>query len=182
MWRLLCLSSTSLLCVAGCSDDTCGPGSAAADGLTVTGAGVALTYGAMGAGLNNDCPDLISPPPVPTSVTVHGLQTGAADQRRFTLCIPRPDTLTKQTMPLVHDTNTGIDVRLVDLQGMDASCTYTLGNTVTGTVKTSGLCGNGADNAGFALTIDATVQLNRECMSDTIDVQLSGTVAVAADQ
>ena len=180
MWRLLCLSSTSLALV-GCSDDACGPGSAAADGLAVTGTGVAFTYGTMGAGLNNDCPDLISPPPVPTSVTVQGLQTGTTDQH-FTICIPRPDTLTTQTMQLVHDTNTGLDVRLVDIQGKDASCTFTLGANVTGTVKTSGMCGNGADIAGFALTIDATVQLNRECMSDTIDVQLSGTVAVASDQ
>jgi len=178
MWRLLCLSSISL---AGCSDDTCGPGSAAADGLAATGTGVTLTYGTMTGGLNNDCPDLVSPPPVPTSLTVQGVQTGTTD-RRFTICIPRPDTISKQTMPLVHDTNTGTDVRLVDFQGMDATCTYSLGTTVTGTVKTSGLCGNGADNAGFALTIDATVQLNRECMSDTIDVQLSGTVAVATPQ
>jgi len=180
MWRLLCLSSTSLVCIAGCSDDACGPGSAAPDGLAATATGVTLTYSAMNGGLNNDCPDLVGAPPGLVSMTVHGMQTDGTGQ--ITLCIPRPDTITKQTMPLGPDVSTGTDVRLVDLEGTSAGCSFTLGNTVTGTVKTSGMCGNGADNAGFALTVDATVQLNRECMSDTIDVQLAGTIAVATPQ
>ena len=180
MWRSLCLLSTSLLlALGGCSDDTCGPGGAAADGLVASASGVTLTYGAMDGGLNNYCPDPAAPAGV-VSLTVHGTQTDGTGQ--ITLCIPRPDTISKQTMPLGPDVSSGTDVRLVDLEGMAAGCAFTLGNTVTGTVKTSGLCGNGADNAGFALTIDATVQLDRACMTDTIDVQLAGTIAVATAQ
>lgn len=179
MWRSLCLSSTSLVLLGGCSGDTCGPGSAAADGLVASANGVTLTYGAMAGGLNNDCPDPAAPAGI-VSMTVHGNQTDGTGQ--ITLCIPRPDLITDQTMPLGPDINTGTDVRLVDLEGMSAGCSFALGNTVTGTVKTSGLCGNGADNGGFALTVDATVQLDRACMADTIDVQLAGTIAVATPQ
>src|SRR3990172_4067888 len=64
------LSSISALAAAGCGDDNCGPGSAAAFGLLASSADVTLTYGNLTSGLNHDCPD--SPDVEP--LTIEGSQ------------------------------------------------------------------------------------------------------------
>jgi hypothetical protein len=174
MRRSLCLSITSLILGAGCGDDACGPSGAPEAGLVGTATGVTLTYGGMKAGQNNDCPDPAAPADV-VSLTVNGAQT---DGTGFvTICISRPDRLADGSQTLGPDV-AGSEVRLVDLSGMSAGCGYTLGNAVTGTVTASGLCGGGADPAGFALDVTATVTLNRVCMGDTVEVSLAGRTAV----
>jgi hypothetical protein len=173
MRRSLCLLIISL--VAGCSDDACGPSGAPAAGLVASATGVTLTYGGLLAGQNNDCPDPAAPEGV-VSLTIAGQQTDGTGI--VTLCIARPDKLADKAQGLGPDAATS-EVRLVDLTGTSAGCSYTLGSAVTGTVSASGMCGDGADPAGFALDITATVTLNRACMSDTIEVQLSGRTAVA---
>jgi hypothetical protein len=54
----------------------------------------------------------------------------------------------------------------------------------TGKATTSGMCGiNGADPAGFSLTLDGAVGLVRTCPTrpvQTVQVLLTGRVAVAA--
>ena len=98
-------SSTSLLllvALSGCPgddddpDNTCGPGGAPADGLTLTVEGETVNFGAFTASVNNDC--TIGSSGV-ISVSVHGTQRGGASP--FTLCLPRPDLLGVEPVALV---------------------------------------------------------------------------------
>ena len=104
MWRLLFLSSTSLLvAVVACSDDgggTCGPKGANEFGLVATnGSDVALTYGGLQSGQNNDCSDPATPDII--SLTVTGAQSGGTGI--ITFCIPHPDKLAKMPGQLGTD-------------------------------------------------------------------------------
>ena len=98
----------------------------------------------------------------------------------ITLCIPRPDQLTKMDQPL------GTGLRIIDLNGDKDGCTYAFEGTrpVTGTVHVSGMCDNGTNDAGYALGINGNISLRRTCptMTDTIAVTLDGTVAVKQKQ
>jgi hypothetical protein len=186
MSRSLSRSPTSLAIavaiaavLAGCGDgETCGPGTASKTGLTATGDNVALTWGTLTSGLNNDCPDSAAPAGV-VSVTVFGFQSGGAGS--ITLCVSRPDLLADGSQTLGHDSATA-QVRIVDLNGDADICTYTIDRTkpVTGTATASGLCDNASDPAGFAITLDATLTFTRTCdtTTDSVEVMLRGTNAV----
>jgi hypothetical protein len=163
-----------LLAGTGCSDGgKCGPAGAPPDGLTVVAGGVTLTYSDLVGSPNNDCPDPAAPSGI-ISLTVTGTQVGGAGF--FTVCVPRPDKL-----------NTGLalgtDIQLVDISGSSATCTYALDSSqpATGTATAKGACSNGTASAGFAWTFDGTGSVHRTCSTttDTVTVQIAGTVAVA---
>jgi hypothetical protein len=172
--RSLFLSSISLAaCSSGPSkpDAFCGPGAGVADTIDATGTGFAMTFGMFKAGANNDCPDHSAPNI--TSLTIESKQTVGVGL--FTLCIPRPDRLPGgQAL--------GTDVKIVDLTGAASSCTFLVdpAGMATGTVSTTGECSNGSAAAGFAMTIDGTIGLERTCgaTTDKVTATLSGTVAV----
>ena len=176
MRRLLFLSIISGLALSGCGDDgNCGPGDASPTGLAVSSVDVTLMYGNMTSGANNDCRDPMAPDGV-ISLTIDGTQTDAA--QIITLCIPRPDLLmVGDPMPI------GTGIRIIDLLGEKDGCTYAFESTrpVTGTVAAIGMCDNGTNDAGYALSFDGNISLRRMCptMSDTIAVGISGKVAVA---
>jgi hypothetical protein len=184
MLRSLCLSSFSLLALAGCpgDDESCGPGDAPAAGLTLTVEGETVAYGAFTASVNNDC--TIDGAGV-ISVSVHGTQTGGASP--FTLCLSRPDLLGPEPVALVPS-------RVPPMAGdramlIDASAALAGGCTVVkdpsaspaGTAAFHGYCGGGSDPAGYGLEVTGTVPLVRTCGADVDNVTgtLAGTVAVA---
>jgi len=181
MQRSLFLLITSLAVSAssaGCGDDSCGPGDAPQSGLYLSSADVTINFANLTGGLNNDCPDPAAPDGI-VSMTLQGTQVEGTG--RVTLCVSRPDKLADGAIPLG-----GTSVQIVDLKGDDsAGCMYDYESArpVTGTVSSKGLCDAGASDAGFALTIDASVSLNRVCptATDIIAVAFQGTVAVAAD-
>jgi len=77
------------------------------------------------------------------------------------------------------------DVRVIDLTGTADGCTYDFESTQpapTGTVTATGVCANGTDPAGFALTIDGTITVKRTCGAtvDAVALALAGTVAVTS--
>lgn len=178
MHRLLFLSSISLALAAlgGCSDDACGPGDAPATGLIVGDQDQKLTFGNLTSSANNDCPDSSAPAGV-VSLTVGGSQTDG--QGLLTLCIPRPDQLPGG---VTLGGTTG--VRIIDLHGQFNGCDYSIEQTrpVSGTVIGTGVCDNGTNGAGYALSFDGHLSVKRECptATDTIAVNISGEVAVAS--
>ncbi len=165
----------ALVLLSGCSDDSCGIGGAPASGLVATGTGTTLTYGALSAGANNDCPAADAPSGV-VSLTITGTQTDGTGL--ITICIGRPDKLAGG-LPLGTDPDS---VQLIDTDGSSAGCTYALdpAGALTGTAKADGICGNGTDAAGFALTVDGGTSLERTCNAtvDSVAVTFSGRVAV----
>jgi len=177
MQRLLFLSSTSLalLSVApGCSDD-CGPGDAPDFGILATSTDVTLNFGNFTSGQNNDCPATDAPAGV-VSLTIEGMQKDGTGL--LTLCVGRPDLLQKGPIALGL-----MGARIIDLNGDDANgCTYAvdISRPVMGTVSASGMCDNGANAAGYALTVDGNVSLKRTCVTviDTIAVSFDGTAAI----
>jgi hypothetical protein len=174
--------SIAVLGTAGCgggSGDSCGPGDAPDVGLVATGGGATLTFGGLSAGLNGDCPATGAPSGV-TSLTIAGTGAGGF----LTLCVSRPDLLATQPQALALDVpGSAALARIVDLSGTASSCTFQIDATqpASGTVSSTGLCGNGADAAGFALAVDATLSLKRTCGAtiDSIAVTLRGRVAVS---
>lgn len=177
MWRLLFLSSTSALALAGCGDDSCGPGDAPEFGLLVSSADVSLTYGGFTSGANNDCRDPMAPEGV-ISLTLEGTQQGTASI--ITLCIPRPDLLAKS------DQQIGSGLRIIDINGDKDGCTYAYDSSrvATGTVHAVGMCDNGTNDAGYALGIEGNISLRRTCGTtiDSIAVEVGGQVAVKQKQ
>jgi hypothetical protein len=180
--RLGALASlaASIAASIGCGGgDSCGPGGAPDVGLIATGGGATLTYGGLSAGLNGDCPATDAPSGV-TSLTIAG--TGA--QGFVTLCVSRPDLLARQPQALALDVpGSAAQARIVDVTGTADSCTFRIDATqpASGTVSSTGLCGNGSDAAGFALVVDATLSLTRTCGAtvDSVAVTLRGRVAVS---
>jgi hypothetical protein len=163
----------------------CGAGAdVPAEGVVASGSGVTLTFGSFEAGLNNDCPGEGQVPGEGiTSLTVQGRQV--AGQGFFTLCIERPDQVGSPSA-LGPDENFH-PVRVVDVSGEAGGCIFRRDTTIdpTGTAVASGICsdasGNpGGNTAGFALSIEGAVTLERNCGGnmDTVAVTLSGEVAV----
>src|SRR5262245_8628106 len=79
----------------GSGDDSCGPGGAPDAGAVASGSGVTVTYGHLNGSPNRDCPDAAAPANV-ISLSIHGTQTDGTGL--ITLCIGRPDLLTKQAL------------------------------------------------------------------------------------
>ena len=173
MWRLLFLSSTSAALVAGCSDN-CGPHGAPDFGLIASSDQININFGQLKAGANNDCPAADAPPGV-ISLTIAGIQKDDPTHL-ITLCVSRPDTLGD------HSQTLGTEVKLIDLTGADAMCTYTVDTTrpTAGTVQGNGICDNGTNKAGFELIVNGALSIARDCggIKDTQAVTLRGTVAV----
>jgi hypothetical protein len=161
---------------ACCGGDTCGPGSAAPDGLELAGTGIDVHYSGLLSSSNHDCPDPNAPAGA-TSVTISGAQTTSTFPVVF--CVPRNDLLGVQGLTL------GTDVKIIDLTAdIGGGCTLSLGTTpaATGTVTATGVCGDGADHAGFAMTFEnGTVPVKRTCGAqvDMLTLALTGTVAVS---
>jgi hypothetical protein len=172
MWRLLFLSSISWL--VACGGDDCGDPAAFEFGLTVSSDQVNLVFGDLKAGANNDCPDPAAPAGV-VSLTIAGSQMGGTGL--FTMCVGRPDLL--ETMAL---TLGSAQVHLVDVNAMDAMCSYALDSTQvpSGTVQGEHMCGNGIDPKGFGLVFNGHLGLRRTCAAtiDSIAVGITGDVAV----
>lgn len=173
MWRLLFLSSISCGLIA-CSGDDCGDPAAFEFGLTVSSAEVSLVYGDMTAGLNNDCTDPTTPNDI--SLTIEGSQMGGSGLG-FTMCVVHPDKL--ETMALALGSS---EIRINDLNGSDATCTYMIDSTQVpnGTVQGQHMCGNGVDPKGFGLVFNGHLGLRRTCGAtvDSIAVGITGDVAV----
>jgi hypothetical protein len=181
------LLAISLVVLVGCDDDaqTCGPEAAPAE-LSATGTDVTLPYGTFEAGLNNDCPHADAPEGV-VSMTIAAEQVGAATRRFFTLCIPRPDRLADGLALGVNQIPADPQqVQIIDAQGEGDGCTFSFDDTAppTGTATAAGLCDNGANPAGFALTVDGSYTMKRTCGAtvDTVTVTVNGTVAVTSTE
>jgi hypothetical protein len=163
-------------------------GDATADGLTGSAGGDTVTYGDLVAATNNDCP-APSPPSGVVSVTVFGRQQSPAGNAVISLCLPRPDLLgdgTQVALAEAHQPALDSDrAQLVDVEGApDADCRWSLAGPPDGTARFDGFCDDGADPAGFALTLDATVPVTKVCAGvpdETIELTLAGTVAVVPD-
>lgn len=174
------LITSALVADAGCAGDHCGPEGAPPVGIVATGTNVNLTYGPMVGGLNNDCPAADQPPGI-VSLTIDGAQDGGA-LHTFGLCISRPDKLATGPQNLGPDLPTS-EIRVIGIGGMANGCTFAVDTAqpITGTATSSGLCGNGADSAGFALSVDGALTLKRTCGAtiDSVAVTLRGRVAIA---
>lgn len=177
------LAALAALALAGCSDDaTCGPGAATADGATLTVDGQTFRYGGWIGGQNNDC-NIIGTGVI--SVTVAGTQTG--DTSPLTLCLPRPDLLDATPVALTHDRiPPAADDRaqLIDAVAVLAGgCVARLDSTLplAATASFTGLCDDGGDPAGFAVTLAGTIPVNVTCgggAPTASTATLGGTVAV----
>ena len=164
--------------------EACGPGDAPADGITVDVGGdpeAGAVFGQLRSSANNDCP----PPEsgVPTSITIQGGQTDPAAPATFlTLCLPRPDLIDSDPIPLDDETR----VQLVDLLAAPADgCSLDIDRerATAGEVTFSGFCDDGVNEAGYSLGFAATVPLLRTCGEDppeSVDAALGGEVAVTA--
>ena len=170
---------------SGCqSADSCGPGSASEYGLSATGSSSAgsidLAYGDFVSSQNNDCNDPNGPTGL-ISLTVTGMEMGTTGL--VTLCIPRPDELETNSVPLGN--NTGVEV--IDFTGADANCQYAFDPTVAaaGNVSSTGMCNDGGDESGYALQFFGNVALDATCGSAApvqIQVELTGNVSVTASK
>jgi hypothetical protein len=174
MQRLLLVSSCSWLVSTGCSDDACGPGDAPELGIVASSSDTTLTYGGMVSGQNNDCTDR-SVPDVVISLTLEATQVGSTTKKKIVFCVPHPDAF-RRGVPF------GDEFRVINFDGEAGGCTYELasGTQATGTARASGLCDDGANDAGYALTLDGSVTLLRTCptSTDMIPFEVHGTTAV----
>jgi hypothetical protein len=146
--------------------------------ITASSTDVMLTYGNLSSLSGNDCPAPDAPSGV-VSLSIEGTQVGGTG--RLTICIPRPDLL--EAGRALSTIGMG-DARIVDFSGMASGCTFAHDSSMppSGTATGKGVCKNGTDAAGFALTLNGTVNLNRTCGAtvDKVAVTLGGTVAVTS--
>ena len=164
------------IAASGC-DDTCGPGGAPDVGIVASSASVEMTYGNFSAGPHHDCTET---PPVVESLTFGGVQMGSGNL--VTFCVPRPDQL-RDGVPI------GTGLRIIDFAGEANGCSYCLSAGATdGTARASGLCDDGTNSAGFALTLDGNIVVKEFCPAivtcptggTDVTLRLSGTVAIRA--
>ncbi|HEV7557993.1 MAG TPA: hypothetical protein VGO00_21145, partial [Kofleriaceae bacterium] len=148
------------------------------DSILLSGSGLTITYDTFEGGANNDCPDPMAPAGV-VSITVEAKQPDGTPADFLTFCIPRIDQLSQGG---AFGGPTSGDIRFIDVDGTSGSCTISLDATTppTGTASTSGVCANGTDPAGFALTLDGTISIEKNCAGaiQLATMTLSGTVAV----
>lgn len=173
------------LAAAACSDDaTCGPGSAPADGITVTIGAETVRYGSFTSSVNNDCTPAGNPV---ISTTIQGVQQGGT--AAISLCMPRPDQLGAEPSPLTgnHVPPLAADlVQLFDVSVMLAGgCTARLeiGAIPSGTASFGGYCAGGTDPAGYALTLSGAAPVVVTCPAGpatTMTATLAGTAAIDA--
>jgi hypothetical protein len=176
------LSSTSLLVLlGGCPSDgdSCGVEGAPASGLTAATTDVNLTYGNLSSLSGNDCPAADAPSGV-VSLSIEGTQTDGTGL--ITFCIPRPDLLADGRA--LGTTQSMGEIRVIDFSGTANNCTFAHNSAMppTGTATATGICDNGTNAAGFALTFDGTVNVRRTCGADVtnLTLQLTGKVAITS--
>ncbi|MBZ0233916.1 MAG: hypothetical protein K8M05_16430 [Deltaproteobacteria bacterium] len=176
------LGTAAAAALAGCGDDdSCGPGDAPADGITLTIDGETVTYGGFTASENNDC--TVNGSGV-ISVSVHGTQVGGTSS--LTLCLPRPDLLGADPVPLVPSRPTPMpDDRAMVIDSSAAlagGCTAQKDLTMmpSGTARFLGYCDGGTSAAGYALELAGIVPLVKTCGAtmENVSGTLAGTVAV----
>jgi hypothetical protein len=152
---------------------------ASAYGLTVTGPSpmgdtVTFEFGAFQATASDACPAQDAPSGV-MSLSIKGSEMGNFFGA-ITLCVPRPDELATQALPL------GTGVQVIDFSASDANCNYTIDTTMplTGTARGEHECDDGTSKAGFALEITGSATLNQLCFTDMdlVPVTLTGTTAI----
>ncbi|MEZ4403455.1 MAG: hypothetical protein R3B06_25745 [Kofleriaceae bacterium] len=170
--------------LGGCADDapSCGPGTAAADGITLTIDGEAVAFTGFTASVNNDC--TVAGAGV-ISVSVHATQVGSAAP--LTLCLPRPDLLGTTAVPLAPSRVPPLAedrVQVIDASAaLAGGCTAALtpAGLPVGTASFTGYCGGGTDPAGYALTVSGTVPVMVTCPAGTTTATgtLAGTAAVS---
>lgn len=172
MRKLVVLLGTCGLATSGCSEDQCGPAGAPAFGLIASSPDLTLTFGDLMSGQNNDCTDR-TVPDVVISLTLQGTQMDSMNPIVF--CVPRPDDLSEGVA-------FGDGFRFEDFNAEANGCTFELAKETepTGTARASGLCDDGANPAGYALTLAGSVMLLRTCsgIAETIPFQLRGTTGV----
>ena len=173
--------SSSLATLSCSNDDSCGQGTASPTGLTLRGdigannASAIINYADLVASQNNDCPDPNAPAGV-ISLTIEGEQL--LDTAPISFCIPRPDLLGTKTLQI------GTDVQLNTIDANNAGvagCTLQLleGAATTGTVTATGVCDDGVSAAGFAITFNGMVTLQRTC-GTTVDMVMMNMVGTSA--
>lgn len=179
--RSLCLSSISLVALAGCPSDgdSCGPDDDVAQTISAASSAVSLTYGNLSSLAGNDCPD----PDAPSGVVSLSIESTLVGGTGFmTFCIPRPDLLAKGR--LLGGNMAGVEMRLIDFSANADGCTYARdpAKPPTGGATASGICKNGTDEAGFSLDFQGTINVKRTCGATVEDVALSvvGAVAVSS--
>jgi len=167
---------------AACSGSpVCGVGDAGGGELGVTAGAEALAYADFTSSANNDCPA----DGAPTSLTVDGRQT-TATSFHLTLCLPHPDQIGDQPIPLSRDDL----VQVINVNGqLAASCLLVLDSTAPrggASIQFSGYCGDGLDPGGYRIAMTGTLPGTRVCpgpdgsTSEPIDIDLSGDAAVSA--
>jgi hypothetical protein len=178
MSRLPFLLTISAVLATGChTEDTCGIGDAS-DSIPLTGSGLTITYDTFQGGANNDCPDPNAPEGV-VSITIEAKQADGTSADFLTFCIPRIDELSQGGT--IGTATTG-DVRVIDVDGTSGGCTVNLDAATppTGSASASGVCANGTDASGFALTLDGMVSVEKNCAGaiEVTTMTIAGTVAV----
>jgi hypothetical protein len=177
--RLPILLITSAL--VGCPNNNpeqCGPsadGSATGDGLVIGGSAIQTTYGQLSSLEAHDCADPNAPAGV-VGLTINGFQVGGTGGL-FTGCVPRPDELASGPVSI------GSGFEIVDFNGSFGGCMYSFDSSkpTTGTASSHGLCDEGS--AGYTLTFDGAVSVDRLCGSamDIVPITLSGDAIVNGD-
>ncbi len=163
------------LAAAGCSDDAnCGVGTAPLDGMTLTVGASTITYSDLTSLAGNDCPDL-GDPSAPTSITIEGREVEGVGI--ITFCIPRPDRVLDGARSLGTPEVAG-DLQIVDLTATIDGCTYGIVYAADppGTATATGACANLTDPAGFALTVETSVSLEKRCTGEPVETA-TGTLA-----
>ncbi len=172
----------------GCGGDEaeCGPPAGLVSaGVSAQVDAVEIVYGDFTSSPNNDCPPAEGGP---TSLTIEGLQREPATDGRFSVvfCVPRPDEIGSE--PVAID-----DLRLLDLSDVNAElderCTLRrdYDQAPSGTVEFVGYCDAGLNQAGYVLTLAATVPGVERCTDDNgdrvetpVSITLSGSAEVEA--
>lgn len=158
-----------LVAACGGGDEDCGPGEVTGQ-LVGTVDGTELRYGEVTASPNNDC----SVAGAPVSLTLEARQEGTG--RLLVFCLPRPDQL-EGSIDLGDDR-----LQLIDLFADADDCLLSLdrGRAATGQLGFAGVCANGTDPAGFALSIDASIPVVRSCPEgdDELVVDFTGEAPV----
>ncbi len=176
----LALAALAALALPACSDDgdSCGPSVQSGEVVAADrgSSGVALRYHQLRARRNNDCPAADAPAGV-ISVTISGVATDGTAP--FTLCVGRPDLLSGARAL----GGAGAQVEVVDVSGAAGGCTFRqkAGAPATGTVTSSGVCGDAVDPAGFSMKFNGEVTVERTCGAtvDTLTLSLTGEVPVS---
>ncbi len=169
---LLCLLvGYSLL---GCDDEVCGPSEESLTSISVSLGSSEIVYGDWQSSPNNDCGEVGGP----VSLTLDAQQQGASFA--LTLCLPRPDKLSKTPVDVAEASR----IRIIDIfaeASDDCIASYDRTRAPTGSIGFPGLCGDGDGPEGFSLDLNFTAPMTIACDgldAESTEIQFSGLVAV----